>query len=545
MTHTLLLTVLCCLFGISLLVDSGYAQDQLWSARLALNGRSDVPTSVAIDSAANVFVTGLTTDGQNTHDVTASYDILGVERWISENHPDSACSQEIIPKVLVLNGTGDPMIGGSVRCDAADKGFVQCLSGETGSALWRFRGPTQDSFWSPFGGLASDGAGGAYFVTDLDFGPWIIGATRLSGEGAPAWKTMVFYNFSIHATTAAATPGLLYIAGSMDGINIYVAALSSAGAELWERELTFAPGDDSERSTACATDLAGNLALLIDAPGGSPTGSDYEVLKFSPTGLILWHETYDGAGGEDVAAGITCGADGSVFVTGKSWGGTTTGYDIATVKFGPSGGPPEWVTRVSSAVFGADQGQAIELDSGSLFVTGGIYEGAARRLDAITLRYDLSGQEVWREVYSGPVSDDLGIDLAVSGGRIAVTGTSVGADGFGSDFFTVVYSQSPVAVPFPDPVPATSRLLVSPNPSPGACSFRFNARGGQRTEIRLHDLNGHLMRRLFDDATASGERRLDWDGKNESGRPVPNGVYFASIVHPGGSTTTQRITIVR
>ena len=53
------------------------------------------------------------------------------------------------------------------------------------------------------------------------------------------------------------------------------------------------------------------------------------------------------------------------------------------------------------------------------------------------------------------------------------------------------------------------------------------------------------MRRLFDDGVVSGERRLHWDGEDEGGQPVPNGVYFASIVRPGGGTSNQRITIVR
>ena len=544
MTHMLLIG-LCCLIGSTLLVAPGHAQDQLWSARLALTGRSDTPASVAIDSEANVFVTGSTTSGPNTHDVTVSYDVMGVERWMSEDHPDSACYQQIIPQTVVLNGAGDPMIAGEVRCEASQKGFVQCLDGETGSALWRFRGTSPDWFWSPFGGLASDGAGGAYFVIDLDFGPWAIGATRLNANGAPAWDEMLLYILeSIHATTAASAPNRLYIAGSANTHATYVAALSSAGDQLWDHELDFALGQD-ERAIGSATDPAGNLAVLIQVAPGSPMTSNYEVLKMSPSGLNLWHETYDAMGGSDIAAGIACGSDGSVYVTGKSWGGAATGDDLVTIKFGPAGGPPLWVARVAGVGSGADEGRAIEFASGSVFVTGAIDQGTTRRSDAITLRYSANGQEVWRELYSGPRGNDTGVDLAVLPGRIVVTGSSEGADGLGSDFFTVMYSHSPVAVPLPDPVPVASRLLVSPNPSSGPCAFRFNDDGGQRAEIRLHDLNGHLVRRLFDNGHAAGERILRWDGANEGGQPVPNGVYFASILRPGGGTSTQRITIVR
>ena len=52
-------------------------------------------------------------------------------------------------------------------------------------------------------------------------------------------------------------------------------------------------------------------------------------------------------GGADIAAGIACGSDGSVYVTGTSWGGAATGDDLLTIKFGPAGGPPLWVARVA------------------------------------------------------------------------------------------------------------------------------------------------------------------------------------------------------
>jgi outer membrane protein assembly factor BamB len=470
---------------------------------------------------------------------------MGVERWVSEDHPDSACFEQIIPRTVVLTGAGDPMIAGQARCDFSEKGFVQCLDGETGAALWRFRGTTPDWFWSPFGGLASDGAGGAYFVIDLDFGPWAIGATRLDASGAPAWDEMVFDTLeSLHATTAAGAPNRLYIAGSVNTHGTYVTALSAAGVELWDHEYDFAPGQD-ERATASATDPAGNLAVLVQGAPGSPMTSNYEVLKLNSAGMTLWHETYDAMGGADIAAGIACGSDGSVYVTGKSFGGAATGDDLLTIKFGPAGGPPLWVARVAGVGSGADEGRAIEFASGSVFVTGGIYQGVTRGSDAITLRYTVNGQEVWRELYSGPVGNDTGVDLATLPGRIVVTGSSEGADGLGSDFFTVMYSHSPVAVPLPDAVPVASGILASPNPSSGPCSFRFNGDAGQRAKIRLHDLNGHLVRRLFDDGVVSGERVLHWDGENEGGQPVPNGVYFASIVLPGGGTSSQRITIVR
>jgi len=538
MTHMLFIAW-CCLIGISLLVSPGHAQDQLWSARLALTGRSDTPSSVAFDSQHNVFITGSTTSGASTHDVTVSYDVAGAERWVSQNHPDSACALQIIPRTVVLNGTGDPMIAGNVTCDGAEKGFVQCLAGGTGTALWRFRGSTPEWFWSPFGGLTSDGAGGVYFVTDLDYGPWAIGATRLNAAGVSAWTELIIYQLdSIHATATAAAPNRLYIAGSVNSHAIYVAALSSAGVQQWDNGYDFS--FDDERTIACATDPAGNLAVLMQRDS-SP--SDYEVFKLSPAGLTMWHETYDATGGDDVAAAIACGADGSVFVTGRSFGGAATGDDLLTVKFGPTGGPPQWEARVAGTGTGADEGRAIEVAFGSVLVTGGIYQGATRRLDAITLRYSMDGDEVWREIYSGPRGNDIGIDLAASGGRIVVAGSSEGADGFGSDFFTVTYSHSPVAVPEPAPVAVAGRLLVAPNPSSGICAFRFDGTGA--TEIRLHDLNGHLVRRLFGDARSSGEHVLHWDGEDEGGRPVPSGVYFATVIGLGRTAPAQRITVVR
>ncbi len=109
----------------------------------------------------------------------------------------------------------------------------------------------------------------ANFVTDLYFGPWFIGATRLNASGTLVWFETVIDNLeSLHATTAAGGPNRLYIAGSVNTHGTYVTGLSApTGDQLWDRQFDFAPGED-ERVTASATDPAGNLAVLVQGEPG-------------------------------------------------------------------------------------------------------------------------------------------------------------------------------------------------------------------------------------------------------------------------------------
>ena len=52
------------------------------------------------------------------------------------------------------------------------------------------------------------------------------------------------------------------------------------------------------------------------------------------------------------------------------------------------------------------------------------------------------------------------------------------------------------------------------------------------------------MRRLHAGPLAAGEQTLRWDGRSDSGRELPSGVYFARL-ESGGRVESRRLTLLR
>ncbi len=70
------------------------------------------------------------------------------------------------------------------------------------------------------------------------------------------------------------------------------------------------------------------------------------------------------------------------------------------------------------------------------------------------------------------------------------------------------------------------RLTISPNPFRSGAEIRFAAPAAERARLVLFNAAGRRIRTLFDSPVAPGEQRLVWDGSDEMGRPLRNGVYF-------------------
>jgi flagellar hook assembly protein FlgD len=66
------------------------------------------------------------------------------------------------------------------------------------------------------------------------------------------------------------------------------------------------------------------------------------------------------------------------------------------------------------------------------------------------------------------------------------------------------------------------------------------------TEISLEIFNaaGALVRRLVEGQLPAGSFSTQWDGRDDNGRELPTGIYFARIVTAHG-TRTGRVILAR
>jgi flagellar hook assembly protein FlgD len=97
------------------------------------------------------------------------------------------------------------------------------------------------------------------------------------------------------------------------------------------------------------------------------------------------------------------------------------------------------------------------------------------------------------------------------------------------------------------PGPAPVRLLGAfPNPTRGSIRLELESdRAGTMVDLDLHDIAGRLVRRYAGSSLTSGRNILEWDGKDEAGGRVANGIYLARVRSQNTLFGSLRIVVVR
>jgi len=91
----------------------------------------------------------------------------------------------------------------------------------------------------------------------------------------------------------------------------------------------------------------------------------------------------------------------------------------------------------------------------------------------------------------------------------------------------------------------TSRLQGNaPNPFNPSTAIRFELAQAGRTELRVYDVRGRLVRTLVDGTLVEGAHVAQWDGRNDAGTAVASGVYLVEMV-AGGIRAEHKMVLAR
>jgi hypothetical protein len=395
----------------------------LWSKRFGELG-SQQGTSIAIDSAGNVLVTGsfegtvdfgggaLTSAGLDDLFV-AKLDRAGAHLWSKRfgdagNQDGCSITTDSAGNVLLtgsFEGTVD-FGGGALTSAGLDDLFVAKLDPD-GSHLWSKRfGDTDYQYGES---ITTDSAGNVLltgsFEGTVDFGGGALTnagsddlfVAKLDPTGAHLWSKRfgdagILQEPTITTDSAGNVLHTGQFVGTIDfgggaltsaGLNdIFIAKLDSDGAHLWSKR--FGDVDDQQRPSI-TTDSAGNVLLTglfadtVDFGGGALTSAgDYDlfVAKLDPAGTHIWSKRF-GDSGFQVGYNITTDSASNVLLTGlfagtvDFGGGALTsagGYDLFVAKLNPAG------THIWSKRFGDTDyqfGYSITTDSaGNVLFTG-------------------------------------------------------------------------------------------------------------------------------------------------------------------------------
>ncbi|KYF92935.1 hypothetical protein BE18_24915 [Sorangium cellulosum] len=316
----------------------------------------------------------------------------------------------------VFNGTVDFGAGPLTSAGGSDV-FLLKLD-PSGSVIWSRRFGSEHDERAP--SLAVDGSGniyfagtydgeGPYFYESPDFGGGPIPPANYSAnalflvkfdpEGNHIWsngfpRTAIDFGGVVEmAVDGVGNVFVLRVAGGWDSVSYHVVKVSAGGGDvLWEKML---PGSESPGSSSgsggLAVDSDGNVLVAnADQDYVYSPGADFNVIKLSTTGALLWQRQFPSKAHVDPmasAASVAVNAAGEVLVTG---------YTDGTVDFG--GGAPGAGDELSAVLVKLDAAGEVITSStipypggiildpaGGMFLTGG---------SAVT-KLDDSGTTLW------------------------------------------------------------------------------------------------------------------------------------------------------
>ncbi len=77
------------------------------------------------------------------------------------------------------------------------------------------------------------------------------------------------------------------------------------------------------------------------------------------------------------------------------------------------------------------------------------------------------------------------------------------------------------------------------NPFRDACTLTLTLPASGPLSLEVFDTTGRRVRRIGDSYHDQGSGSLVWDGRDDAGREVANGLYFLRLLTPGGHATTR------
>ena len=152
-----------------------------------------------------------------------------------------------------------------------------------------------------------------------------------------------------------------------------------------------------------------------------------------------------------------------------------------------------------------------------------------------------NGNDIWRvsdvtRTANRFVAMDDAVFLA-AGGTVKYTlyAREVGQD------WTILGRTEATLVPT---VLRTRLLRPRPNPFNPRTTIRYVMARNERAQLVIFGLDGRRVATLVDGVLPKGAGRIDWDGTDHRGRPVPSGLYIARLASQRASAS-QKLVLLR
>ena len=93
-------------------------------------------------------------------------------------------------------------------------------------------------------------------------------------------------------------------------------------------------------------------------------------------------------------------------------------------------------------------------------------------------------------------------------------------------------------------LPAKTSFRVYPNPFNPEIKLKLELKQAAQCELKIYDLKGRLVKRVHSGSLPAGTTVLRWSGRDDGGRKMSSGVYWAKVL-VGDLSFTERLVMVK
>jgi hypothetical protein len=83
-----------------------------------------------------------------------------------------------------------------------------------------------------------------------------------------------------------------------------------------------------------------------------------------------------------------------------------------------------------------------------------------------------------------------------------------------------------------------------PNPFNGSTAVKIQVARGGEVDLSVYSVDGRRVRVLVNGYRPAGEMEVIWDGLDSKGRPLPAGLYFATL-RTAGEVKVAKLAIIK
>jgi len=235
----------------------------------------------------------------------------------------------------------------------------------------------------------------------------------------------VYDNNSIYITGDAYAGNIGYAI-----FDVLLVKYDSIGNQIWNRTCKI-----SESQTgSCILVDANNDVYIAGANYTQPPSSKMDILvvKYDSAGNNIWNRTWDW-GGDDWGGDIVMDTNNFIYVGG------VTSNDLLLLKYDSAG---NYIWNRTWGGSNNEEGYGVAVDNDNyIYITGQTYSFGSGSADAVLVKYDSAGNQIWNKTWGG-VDPDVSYDVAIDDlNNIYITGKT-NSYGGGHDILLAKFDSS-------------------------------------------------------------------------------------------------------